>query len=167
MGGMGQVWLAEQTEPVTASGCTQADPGWDVRFLNGAAIQGREAVAGHHGSSGDCQGLRCRHDARRTALFGDGVCGWPSYHRLLRFEEVEHSRTTAVVQPCLRRRAARAPEGDHPSRSEALEHSGGGSGRQADAAHHRLRSGKGDRAARLRARRCSRRWARFWARRAT
>ena len=80
VGGMGQVWLAEQTEPVH----------------------------------------------RQVALkSGHGVCRWPAHHRLLRCEKVEHSRTSAVIHPCLRRGTARSSEGHHPSRPETIEHSGG------------------------------------------
>ena len=51
---------------------------------------------------------------------------------------------TGAVCARMRRGAARAPEGDHPSRSEAFEHSGERGGRQAPAEDHRFRRGEGD-----------------------
>ena len=45
-------------------------------------------------------------------------------------------RAAGALHPGLRRRAARASEGHHPSRSETGEHPGDGGGRQAGAAHH-------------------------------
>ena len=59
--------------------------------------------------------------------------------RVLRPAQAHHPRAPRTVHPGLRRRAARAPEGDHPSRSEAGQHFGGRGGRQTGAADHRFR----------------------------
>jgi serine/threonine protein kinase len=68
-GGMGQVWLAEQSGAGAAASGLEADQGRDVRRGGRAALSVRAAVARDHGSSGHCQGVRCRDDAAGQPYF--------------------------------------------------------------------------------------------------
>src|SRR5206468_5369335 len=56
----------------------------------------------------------------------------------------EHPRPAGVVHSRLRRRAARAPEGHHPPRPEALQRAGRAPGWEAGPQDHRFRGGQGD-----------------------
>ena len=66
---------------------------------------------------------------------------------LLRPPSALHPRAARAVPEDLRRRATRPPEGDHPSRSQAVERAGDASGRAADTEDRRLRTRQGHLAA--------------------
>jgi hypothetical protein len=141
---MGEVWLAEQKEPVRRRVALKLiKAGMDTREVVARFESERQALAlmDHPAIA---KVFDAGFHAGGPAVLRDGV---RRRHRPSRTYCDKHKLTTrqrpGTVHPGLRRRAACAPESHHPSRSEALEHSGQRSGRQADAAHHRLRRGQG------------------------
>ena len=147
-GGMGEVWLAEQTAPVRRSVALKLIKAGMDTTAGGRALRGRAPGAGADGPPEHRQGVRRRRDAGGPAVLRDGVragaCRSPSTATSTGLTMQERLR---VVHAGLRGRAARASEGDHPPRPEAIEHAGGGAERQADAQDHRLRRRQGDGAA--------------------
>ena len=65
-------------------------------------------------------------------------------HRVLRPEQSLHQRAARSVHPGLPGHPARAPEGDHPPRHQAVEHPGHAARRRAGAEGDRLRHRQGD-----------------------
>jgi non-specific serine/threonine protein kinase/serine/threonine-protein kinase len=59
-------------------------------------------------------------------------------------KQAHHPAAFGTVHPGMRWGAACAPEGDHSSRPEAIEHSGERNGRKASSADHRFRRVEGD-----------------------
>jgi serine/threonine protein kinase len=83
-GGMGEVWLAEQKQPVRRRVAVKLiKAGMDTREV-GSAVRIRTAGAGADGPSGHRQGVRRRFDGTGPAVLRDGVRHRRSHHRLLR-----------------------------------------------------------------------------------
>ena len=131
-GGMGQVWLAEQTSPVRRQVALKLikagmyDEAVVQRFQaerQSLAIMDHPAIAKVFDAGTTPQG--------QPYFVMEYVPGLPITEYCDR-EEAQDSGTAGAVHPGLRRGAARAPESHHPSRSETGQHSGGGSGRQTD-----------------------------------
>ena len=85
----------------------------------------------------------CGPRAGRPAVLRHGVRRRRAHHRLLRPPSPAERRAPADLPAGVRRAAARAPEGHHPSGPEALEHPGHGAGRQAGPQGDRLRDCEG------------------------
>src|SRR3954451_25159213 len=72
-GGMGEVWLAEQREPVERRGALKlikAERGFAQRR---GPVRGRAPGAGTNGSSQHRESPRCRDDRRRPAVLRHGT----------------------------------------------------------------------------------------------
>ena len=78
------------------------------------------------------------------ALLRHGAGARDSDHRLLRPGNSRPAERLELFIQGLPGRAARAPEGDHPPRPQAVEHPGHAARRQAGAQGDRLRRGQGD-----------------------
>ena len=142
-GGMGQVWLAEQSAPVKRQVALkiikagQYDGSALLRFnveRQTLAIMDHPAIAKVFDAGSTPAG--------QPYFVMEYVPGLP----LTNYCDTEASVAPRAAGPAgesLRRRAACAPEGDHPPRPEALQYPGGRSGWQADAAHYRLRHRQG------------------------
>ncbi len=127
-GGMGQVWLAEQKQPVQRRVAIKLiKAGMDTREVVARFESERQALA-----LMDHPAIAKVFDAGvhagGQAVLRHGVCRRTAHHRLLRPAQADHAAADGAVHPGLRGGAACAPEGDHPSRSEAFEHSGHRSG---------------------------------------
>ncbi len=163
-GGMGQVWLAEQTSPVRRQVALKLikagmyDEAVVQRFQSerqSLAIMDHPAIAKVFDAGATPQG--------QPYFVMEYVPGLPITEYCDQ-KKLKIRGAARTFHPSLRRRAARAPESHHSSRSEAGEHSGRGSGRQTGAADHRLRVGQGDHAAESRAKASLRNWDSLWER---
>ncbi len=153
-GGMGVVYMAEQTDPVRRRVALKIiKPGMDSQQVIARFEAERQALA-----MMDHQNIAKVLDAGTTEsgrpfFVMELVHGVP----ITQFCDDKHL-TLANVWPlfvpvCCRppRHPARAPEGDHPPRRQAVERPGDAVRRQAGAQGDRLRRGQGDRAAAHRA----------------
>ena len=124
-GGMGEVWLAEQTEPVGGrSRSSSSRPGMDTR-AGRRALRGRAPGARAHGPPGHRHGVRRRRDAGGPAVLRDGVRQGRADHHVLRPSPPRRSRERLELFVAgLRGRSARPPEGHHPPRPQAVERAG-------------------------------------------
>ena len=111
-----------------APGC--AAPGL---FRSRAADAGADAAPGHRPD------LRRRRDRGRFPVLRHGVHRRHAADAFLRRTRAAAAPAYRTIHPHLPGRAACAPQGRDPSRSEAGQYSGGRSGRQAAAENHRLR----------------------------
>jgi len=144
VGGMGQVWLAEQTEPVRRRIALKLIK---AGMFEAAVVKRFQA---------ERQSLAIMDHPAIAKVFDAGATptGQPYFameyvdglpmHRLLRQEEAGDSRSSEAVSPSLRRSTTRAPESHYSPRPEALQYFGGRSRREADSAHHRLWPGEND-----------------------
>ena len=83
-GGMGTVYLAEQTAAGQAAGGAQADQGRDGLADRPGPVRGRAAGPGPDGPPQHRQGPRRRHDRGRPAVLRHGAGQGRPAHRLLR-----------------------------------------------------------------------------------
>ena len=142
-GGMGEVWLAEQMHPVRRRVALKLiKAGMDTGEVVARFQSERQALA-----LMDHPSIAKVFDAGSTPqgrpyfvmeyITGIPITQYCDQHRMTA------ARAPGAIRCSLRRRTACAPESDHPSRFEAIEHSGERSGWQAGAANHRLRRGQG------------------------
>ena len=144
-GGMGVVYVAEQTQPVRRKVALKIiKPGMDTKQVIARFEAERQALA-----MMDHPNIAKVHDAGddriRPPLLRHGAGPRHPDHRVLRPRAALDPRAAGAVRPGLPGRAARPPEGDHPPRPEALEHPGDGHRRRRRAQGHRLRRGQGHR----------------------
>ena len=130
-GGMGEVWKAEQTEPVRRTVALKL-----IKF----GMDSREVLARFEAER---QALAMMDHPCIAKVFDAGTSpqGRPYF-------AMEYVRGVPITDYCDRPRlntrgAARAPEGSHPPRPQAGQHPGVRGGRQAGAQDHRLRLGQG------------------------
>ena len=142
-GGMGTVYLAEQTQPVKRQVALKLiKPGMDSRNVLARFESERQALA-----LMDHPNIARVLDAGTTAdgrpffvmelVKGIPITDYCDQHRL------DLPRPAGAVPPDLLGGAARAPEGDHPPRPEADQHPGREPRRQAGPQGDRLRPGQG------------------------
>ena len=144
-GGMGSVYLATQSEPVKRQVALKLiKTGMDSKAVLARFDAERQALAlmDHPNIARILR--RRRHPVGPAVLRHGAGQGRPD-HGLLRRAPAVGPRPAGVVRGGLPGRAARAPEGDHPPRSEAEQHPRHRGGRAADAEGDRLRRGQGDR----------------------
>ena len=154
-GGMGTVYMAEQTQPVRRMVALKViKAGMDSRQVL-ARFECRAPGPGPDGPPEHRQGPRRRHDRHGPSLLRDGAGQGRPDHPVLRRAPADAPRATGAVHPGLPGRAARPPEGDHPPRPQAVQRPGRPLRRRAGAQGHRLRRGQGDRAEADRGRRSS------------
>ena len=165
-GGMGEVWLAEQQQPVRRRVALKLiKAGMDTREVvarfeserQALALMDHPAIAKVFDAGSTPQG--------RPYFVMEYVTG-DSHHGLLR--QAQDSPTRQRLELFVRRlrgRAARAPESHSASRSEAFQHPGERGGRQTGAADYRFRSGESHLAATHNRHSCSRGWGRSSGRR--
>ena len=146
-GGMGEVWLAEQKQPVRRRVAIKLiKAGMDTREVvarfeserQALALMDHPAIAKVFDAGSTPQG--------RPYFVMEYVTGIPITD-VLRQAQADHAPAAGAVRPRLRRRAACAPESHPASRSEAFQHPGGRGGREAGAADYRFRRGESDLAA--------------------
>ena len=162
---MGTVYRADQTEPVRRQVALKLIKiGMDSRAVLARFDAERQALA-----------LMDHPNIARVYDGGTTAAGQPFFvmelvrgradHRLLRPAAACSPGPAGVVRRRLPGGTARAPEGDHPPRPEAVEHSGHRGRRPAHPQGHRLRRRQGDRNTAHRpepgGRRCDRRHARL------
>ena len=146
-GGMGTVWMAEQTEPVKRLVAVKLiKAGMDSRQVIARFEAERQALA-----------LMDHPNIARVLDAGTTGAGRPYFVMELvkgvpitRYCDEHHLTPAAAagaVHPGLPGGPARASEGDHPPRFEAVQRAGRAVRRPAGAEGHRLRRGQGDRAA--------------------
>ena len=121
-GGMGVVYLAEQTEPVHRSVALKVIKlGMDTKEVIARFESERQALAmlNHPNVA---KGPRCGHQRTGTPLLRDGACPGGLDHRVLRRPSPRQGRRAAgPVHPGLRRDPARPPQRHHSSRRQAVE----------------------------------------------
>ncbi len=166
-GGMGSVWVAEQTQPVRRKVALKLiKPGMDSRSVLARFEAERQALAvmDHPNIAKVLDGGLT--DTGRPFFVMEYVKGVPitEYCDATRLSVPERLRL--FVQVCQAVQHA-PPEGNHPPRPEAVQHSRCPLRRQAGAQGHRLRPGQGDAPAADRARHCTPPTKRCWARRFT
>ena len=123
-GGMG-TRLPRGADPTgEAEGGAEADPGGDGFGGRAGAIRVGAAGAGPDGPPEHRQGVRRRHDRVRPPLLRHGAGQGDPPDDLLRRAPPRPPRPAGAVPPDLLGGAARAPEGDHPPRPQALQHPG-------------------------------------------
>ena len=135
-GGMGEVWLAEQKQPVRRRVALKLiKAGMDTREVVARFESERQALAlmNHPGIAKVFDGGSTEQG--RPYFVMEYVAGIPATiycdkHRLSIRERLR------VVHPRVRSRTARPSEGYHSSRPEALQHLGDGSGWRAMAEDH-------------------------------
>ena len=132
-GGCGVVYMAEQETPVRRQVALKVIKlGMDTRQVIARFEAERQALA-----------LMDHPNIAKVLDAGATDTGRPYFvmelvrgtqdHRLLRPEPAPHPRAAGTVHPGLPGRPARAPEGDHPPRPQAVEHPGDGQRRRAGA----------------------------------
>ena len=123
-GGFGVVYLAEQTEPVRRKVALKViKPGMDTRQVVARFEAERQALAmmDHPNIAKVFDGGATR---LRPAVLRDGAGQGRADHRVLRPEPPDPAAAAGAVHPGLPGGAARAPEGDHPPRPQALQRPG-------------------------------------------
>ena len=153
-GGIGEVWLAEQTEPVQRQVALKViKAGMDTTQVVARFEAERQALA-----LMDHPAIAQVFDAGATpagpSVLRDGVRPRRADHGVLQSPQAVDDRADRPVPARLRGRAARAPEGHHPPRPEAVERPRHAAGRPAGPEDHRLRHREGDDADADRAARC-------------
>ena len=144
-GGMGVVYVAEQTQPVRRKVALKIiKPGMDTKQVIARFEAERQALAMmDHPNIAKVLDAGATESGRPYFVM-ELVRGIPITEYCDR-ERLSIRRAAGAVRPGLPGRAARPPEGDHPPRPEALEHPGDGHRRRAGAQGHRLRRGQGHR----------------------
>ena len=145
-GGMGVVYMAEQTQPVRRKVALKIiKPGMDTQQVIARFEAERQALA-----MMDHPNIAKVLDAGATevgpALLRHGAGPRHPDHRVLRPAPAADPRAAGPVHAGLPGRAARPPEGDHPPRHQADERPGDLARRRARAQGDRLRHRQGDRA---------------------
>ncbi len=144
---MGVVYMAEQEQPVRRKVALKIiKPGMDSAQVV-ARFEAERQAPGRDGPHPHRQGLRRRHDRVRPPLLRHGAGPRRADHQVLRRQPAHAPRAPRTVRPRLPGDPARAPEGDHPPRHQAVERPGDDVRRPAGAQGDRLRRGQGDRAA--------------------
>ena len=154
-GGMGVVYMAEQTQPVRRKVALKViKPGMDTRQVIARFEAERQALAlmDHPNIA---RVLDAGSDRRGPAVLRDGAGHGRADHRVLRRGPALDPRAAGAVRAGLPGGAARPPEGDHPPRPQADEHPGHAARRRAGAEGDRLRRRQGDRRSSSPTRRCS------------
>ena len=111
-------------------------PGMDTPPGRGP-LRGRAAGAGDHGPSPYRQGLGRRRHRIGPAVFRHGAGAGRAHHRVLRPEPLDATAAAGALHPRLPGHPARASEGHHPPRPEAVQRA------RLAARHHA--GGQGDR----------------------
>ena len=109
-------------------------------------LRGRAAGAGDDGSSQHRQGASTPARPNGPAVLRDGAGQGRADHQVLRRQPPDRPPAAGAVRAGLPGGAARASEGDHPPRPQAVERAGHAVRRQAGAQGDRLRRRQGDRA---------------------
>ena len=124
-GGMGVVYMAEQTEPVQRQVALKIiKPGMDTRQVIARFEAERQALAMMDHPE-HRQGVRRRHDGLGPAVLRHGTGQRHPDHRLLRpASSSDDPRAAGAVRPRLPGGPARPPEGHHPPRPQAVERPG-------------------------------------------
>ncbi len=123
-GGMGTVWMAEQTEPVRRLVALKLiKAGMDSKQVIARFEAERQALAlmDHPNIARVLDG---GHDRRRPALFRHGARQGRADHRVLRRQPPDAAAAAGAVHPRLPGDPARAPEGHHPPRPQAVQRAG-------------------------------------------
>ena len=154
-GGMGTVWMAQQTEPVKRLVAVKLIKAGMDSQAGARPVRGGAAGAGADGPPQHRQGARRRHDRRRPAVLRHGPGQGRADHQVLRRAPPHAPAAAGAVRPGLPGGPARPPEGHHPPRPQAVQRPGRAVRRQAGAEGDRLRRRQGGRAAADRARRWS------------
>ena len=144
-GGMGVVYMAEQTQPVRRKVALKViKPGMDTKQVIARFEAERQALAlmDHPNIARVLE--PAPPNRGRPYFVMELVRGIPITEYCDR-EQLVDPRAAGAVRPGLPGRAARPPEGDHPPRPEALERPGDAARRRRRAQGHRLRRGQGDR----------------------
>ena len=111
-GGMGEVWLAEQTEPVRRRVALKViKPGMDTREVVARFEAERQALALMDHPDIAKVFDAGRHRTGRPYFVMEYVEGDADHRRTATSTELTHARAAGAVHPGLRGRAARAPEG--------------------------------------------------------
>ena len=123
-GGMGIVFMAEQEVPVRRKVALKIiKPGMDSRQVIARFEAERQALA-----LMDHQNIARVLDAGTTeswpALLRHGAGARRARHPVLRRQPPDAPRAAGAVRARLPRHPARAPEGDHPPRHQAVQHPG-------------------------------------------
>ena len=143
-GGFGVVFMAEQTEPVRRKVALKIiKPGMDTRQVIARFEAERQALA-----LMDHPNIARVLDAGATdsgrPVLRDGTGPRRPDHRVLRPEPPAAARAAGAVHRRLPGGAARAPEGDHPPRPQAVQRAGDAARRHAGGQGDRLRHRQGD-----------------------
>ncbi len=144
-GGMGVVFLAEQEAPVRRTVALKViKPGMDTAQVIARLEAERQALA-----LMDHPNIARFLDAGATGsgrpYFVMEAVGRPADHRVLRPQPADADATARAVRARLPGDPARASEGDHPPRYQAVQRAGDRPGRPGGAQGDRLRRGQGDR----------------------
>ena len=124
-GGMGAVYLADQTAPVRRQVALKVIKAGIRQRGAAVALPRRARAAGADVPSQHRPGAGRGRDRRGAALFRDGVRARRAAGRVLRPPRHRPARTgVELFLQVLRRRAARAPEGRDPSRPQARQPAG-------------------------------------------
>ena len=143
-GGMGEVWVAKQTEPVKRKVALKLiKTGMDSRAVIRRFEQERQALALMDHPEHRPRARRRAH-ARRPAVLRDGAGQRPAAHQVLRRGQADAPRAAGAVRADLPGGAARPSQGDRAPRPQAGQHPGDADRRQAGAQGHRLRRRQGD-----------------------
>ena len=129
-------------------GGPETDPPRPGHRAHHRALRDRAADAGADGSPPHRPGARRGRERRRPAVLRDGAGRRACRSRATADDHRLDTRARLESVPGrVPGRAARASEGDHPSRSEAVERAGARGRRRAGAEDHRLRHRQGHRRA--------------------
>ena len=124
-GGMGVVFMAEQTEPVQRTVALKIiKPGMDTRQVIARFEAERQALA-MMDHPNIAKVLDAGHDRHRPALLRDGAGQRRADHQVLRRKATLAPRAAGTVHAGLPGRAARPSKRHHPSRHQADERAGG------------------------------------------
>ena len=105
-GGMGVVFMAEQTEPIQRTVALKIiKPGMDTRQVI-ARFEAERQAAGDDGPSEHRQGAGCRHDRQRPALLRDGAGQRRADHEVLRRKTSAAPRAAGAVHARSARRCS-------------------------------------------------------------
>ena len=144
-GGMGVVYMAEQTEPVRRKVALKIiKPGMDTKQVIARFEAERQALAlmDHPNIARVLDAGRDRQRAGPTSSWN-----WSAAFRspsTATSNRLPIARAAGAVHPGLPGGAARPPERDHPPRPQAVQRAGDAARRRAGAQGHRLRRRQGD-----------------------
>ena len=144
---MGTVWMAQQTEPVKRLVAVKLiKAGMDSRQVIARFEAERQALA-LMDHANIARVLDAGTTQSRPAVLRHGPRQGGADHQVLRRAPPHAPAAAGAVHPRLPGGPARASEGHHPPRSQAVQRAGRPLRRQAGAQGHRLRRGQGGRAA--------------------